>query len=113
MGIVERIKSIMSWESAVTLIFFFACLTAIGIIGIVYDNMVVYVGVLVALGIPTSIFGNLAASARIPVIAPIATANTNSSSPKQKDIDDLRICLAETRNELLLLKTKVGENNHE
>ena len=75
--------------------------------------MVVYVGVLVALGIPTSIFGNLAASARIPVIAPAAIANPNSNIVSKKEIDDLRICLAETRNELLLLKTKIGENNNE
>lgn len=111
MGFVDKLKSIITWESMVTLIFFFACLTAIGIIGIVYDNMVVYVGVLVALGIPTSIFGNLASSARIPTL-PAATLNTNSN-PSKKEIDELRICLAETRNELLLLKTRIGENNHE
>jgi len=108
MGMVDKIKNIMTWESAVALIFFLACITAFGIIGIVYDNMVVYVGALVALGIPTSIMGNLstaASSARMPVM------NTNSDT--KKELDDLRICLAETRNELLLLKSKIGENDNE
>lgn len=107
MGFVDKLKSIITWESMVTLIFFFGCLTAIGIIGIVYDNMVVYVGVLVAFGIPTSIFGNMAARIPIPT-----TSNPNSTITK-KDIDDLRIVIAETRNEVLLLKNKIGENNNE
>lgn len=110
MGFVDKIKNIMTWESAVSLIFFLACITAIGIIGIVYDNMVVYVGALVALGIPTSIMGNLSGAATTVSKLP---AVMNNSNPTQKDIDDLRICLAETRNELLLLKSKVGDNNHE
>lgn len=107
MGFVDKLKSIITWESMVTLIFFFGCLTAIGIIGIVYDNMVVYVGVLVAFGIPTSIFGNMAA--RIPV--PAATLNPNST-PK-KEVDELRISIANLLNEVLLLKNKIGENNNE
>ena len=106
MGFVDKLKSIITWESMVTLIFFFGCLTAIGIIGIVYDNMVVYVGVLVAFGIPTSIFGNMAARIPIPT-----TSNTNST-PK-KEIDELRISIANLLNEVLLLKNKIGENNNE
>ena len=90
MGMVDKIKNIMTWESAISLMFFLACITAIGIIGIVYDNMVVYVGALVALGIPTSIMGNLstAAATRSPLAsalqktpAAIVAAETASEPP--------------------------------
>ena len=103
MGFVDKLKGILTWESMVTLTVFFLCLTAFGIIGMVFQIEAVYIGVLVAFGIPTSIFGNLATSA-----SKVSAAANNPSNGNSKELDDLRICLADTRNELLLLKSKIG-----
>ena len=112
MGFVDKIKNILTWESAVTLIVFFGCLTAIGIIGIVFQNEIVYVGVLIAFGIPTSIFGNLAASASTAQVPVTPTISSNCSSDElKKDINDLRVSIANLANETLLLKNCIGELN--
>ena len=69
MGFIEQLKKIVNWESALVLVVFFGCLTAIIIFGAANGIEILYIGGLVALGIPTSIFGNIAQRATI------ATAN--------------------------------------
>ena len=115
MGIVDKLKGSMNWENVTVISIFLGCCTAIIIVGSTIQNTtlanIMVAGGLVALGIPTSFMGSIGQKV---AAAPMATMNTNSNPAiTQKDVDDLRICLAETRNELLLLKSKVGDNNHE
>ena len=112
MGFVDKLKSIITWESMVTLCVFFLCLTGIAWLGMHYGLKEIAYGVVVAFGIPTSFFG--LASAK-------STSNsTNNSSEEsseilRKELDEIRVCLADTRKELLMVKTDIGvmENGSE
>ena len=79
MGVIEQLKKIVNWESALVLVVFFGCLTAIIIFGANQEIEILYIGGLVALGIPTSIFGNIAQRA--------TTAVANNPTTKTKDLN--------------------------
>jgi len=59
MSLIDKLRRTVNWESALVIIFYLGCLTAIIIIAIDKGNELVYIGGLIAIGIPTSFFGAL------------------------------------------------------
>ena len=109
MGMIEKLKGITNWQTVVVICFYIGTVLAVTMVAVVYDITWLMAGGATTLGI---VAGSLTGVARgaftIPTAIPVM--NTNSDTTK-KELDDLRICLAETRNELLLLKSKIGENS--
>ena len=89
MGFIEQLKKIVNWESALVLVVFFGCLTAIIIFGANQGIEILYIGGLVALGIPTSIFGNIAQRAT-------ATMANNPTPKKEESINEQRLAAIES-----------------
>lgn len=59
MGIVDKLKTVDDWKTVTVVIFFLAVCFGTITLGTVYNIQVLYIGALVALGIPTSLFGNI------------------------------------------------------
>ena len=114
MGIVDKLRGNMNWQNVIVISVFLGCCTAIIIVGSTITNTtlanIMVAGGLVALGIPTSFMGNL--GQRVTQAA-IPALNPNSNIVSKKEIDELRISIANLLNEVLLLKNKIGENNNE
>lgn len=108
MGFVDKLKGISTWQTVVTICFYIAAVLSLTIVAIMYD--IIW---LIAAGATT--LGIVAGS-----LTGIATKTFSVVNPGDKeeevsiqDIEELRICLADTRNELLALKSKVGDFNNE
>lgn len=103
MGFVDKLKGISTWQTVVTICFYIGAVLSLTIVAIMYD--IVW---LIAAGATT--LGIVAGS-----LTGIATKTFSIANPgekeqvSKKDINELRICLADTRSELLALKSKVGE----
>jgi len=106
MGMVERLKGITNWQTVVVICFYIASVLALTITAIMYNIVWLIAAGATTLGI---VAGSLTGVARGAFSVPVATMNTNST-PK-KEIDGIKIAIANLLNEVLLLKSKIGENN--
>ena len=98
MGIVEKLKRITNWESAVVIMFFLGCCTAIVITGSFVASDIMIIGGLVALGIPTSFLGNIGQRVAQPI--------TNSTSTSTLT-DDKTLALAQMKVRMADLESKL------
>ena len=99
MGITDKLKNIVNWESAIVIIFFFGCLTSIVIYGAAVQEQVLYIGGLVAMGIPTSFFGNLAAR---------TTINSTNTKKENNTIEEVKVAIANLAKDIGDMKTEIA-----
>ena len=106
---IDKFKGITNWQTVVVICFYIGAVLALTIVAVSYNIVWLIAAGATTLGI---VAGSLTGVARGAFSAPVV-AQMNPNSTSKKDIDDLRITIANLLNEVLLLKNKIGENNHE
>ncbi len=101
MGITDKLKNIVNWQSAVVLMFYFGGLVAIVIYGASMGIEILYIGGLIAMGIPTSIFGAVGQRATIQNTKPTETKKTDEVSLA---IAELTVLVADLKSEVQLMQ---------
>ena len=100
MGFIDKIKNVANWESAIVIIVTILSIVSVIIIGAYLSIEVLYIGGLIALGIPTSFFGNLATK----------TVATTMSNPATTEEEHAK-AIAELSTLYANLKTEIEEMN--
>ena len=106
MGIVEQVKKITKWESAVVVMFTIACIFGTIVLGAIYSIEILYIGALIALGIPTSFLGNVTSRAVVAANSPSTSTSTLKESEVQKRLDKQDIVIANMSNEYANLRSQ-------
>jgi len=103
MGIVEQVKRITKWESAVVVMFTIACIFGTIVIGAVYSLEILYIGALIALGIPTSFFGNVTSRAVVASNSP-STSTLDTTDDKTLALAQMKVRMADLESKVELIK---------
>ena len=106
---VEKLRGITNWQTVVTLCFYFGCVMSLAIVGVVFSIEWLAAAGAATLGIALGSVTTKVTSAA--AAATTAIGNPTSLEELKKDINDLRISMANLASETLHIKNCLGELN--